>query len=226
VSLFTGIGGNALQARNRDYLAQQVTLQEANRQRSYDNCIAAQSAWRDVEARLGVTFPATPTNCGSPLLSDADRAQILSAGEVSPFGGPYTKNPFQVSMNVSIPLFDNFSRERQAAQAEASLKDAENQHRAEELRLRTSVAESLDGLQVAYRVVGIEERNREVAEERLALDTQRYAIGAASIIELMDAETSMSTAEGGYLNAVYQFHQALVTLEAATGLSLRAATNP
>jgi outer membrane protein len=227
VSFFTGIGGNALQARNQDYLAQQVSTQEASRQRTYDNCLANQAAWRDVERRLGVTFPATPTNCGSPLLSDADRAQILSAGDVSPFGGPYTKNPFSVSMSVSIPIFNNFGRERQVAQAEASLKDAQNQRRAEELRVRTAVAESLDGLQVAYRVVSIEERNREVAQERLSLATQRYAIGAAGIIELMDAETSMSTAEGGYLNAVYQFHQALVALEGATGLSLRTpAANP
>jgi outer membrane protein len=179
-----------------------------------------------VERRLGVTFPVTPSNCGSPTLSDADRAQILSAGEVSPFGGPFTKNPFSVSMSVSIPVFNSFGRERQIAQAEASLKDAEHQRRAEELRLSTSVGESLDGLQVAYRVVAIEERNREVAAERLSLASQRYAIGAASILELMDAETSMSTAESGYLNAVYQFHQALVALEASTGLSLRAVANP
>ena len=31
----------------------------------------------------------------------------------------------------------------------------------------------------------------------------------------------MTTAERDYLNAVYQFHQALVGLEAATGRSLR-----
>jgi outer membrane protein TolC len=71
-------------------------------------------------------------------------------------------------------------------------------------------------------VVGIEERNREVAAERLTLARQRYALGAAGVIELLDAETSMNTAESDYLNQVYQFHQALVTLEAATGGSLRA----
>ena len=42
----------------------------------------------------------------------------------------------------------------------------------------------------------------------------------------LDAETSMTTAEIGHLNAVYQFHQALVALEAATGLPLRTAANP
>jgi hypothetical protein len=36
----------------------------------------------------------------------------------------------------------------------------------------------------------------------------------------------MSTAERDYLNAVYQFHQALVVLEAATGLALRVPANP
>jgi outer membrane protein TolC len=228
VSLSTGIGGSALQARNQDYVLAQVAVQEGNRQRSFDNCIASQTAWRDVERRLGVTFPATPTNCGSPTLSDADRTQLLTnlGGNVSPLGGPFVKNPFGVSMFVSVPLFNSFGRERQIAQAEASVKDAQHQIRADEMRLRTNVTESLDGLQVAYRVVGIEARNREVAEEQLALATQRYAIGADDIIMLMDAETSMSTAERDYLNAVYQFHQSLVVLEAATGLALRVPANP
>ncbi len=83
------------------------------------------------------------------------------------------------------------------------------------------MTESFDGLESARRVVEIEERNREVAQERLTLATQRYALGAADIIELLDAETSMSTAERDYLNAVYQFHQALVALEAASGRALR-----
>jgi outer membrane protein TolC len=152
-----------------------------------------------------------------PLLSEAERAGILSQGEF----GPFTKNPFSVSLNVSIPLFNNFGRERQVAQSQSNLKDAEYQRRAEELRIRTAVTDSFDGLRVAYQVVQIESRNRLVAEERLTLARQRYALGAAPIIELLDAETSMSQAESGYLNAVYQFHQALVGLEAATGGSLR-----
>jgi outer membrane protein TolC len=174
--------------------------------------------WRGVESRLGVELPSVGDACGLPTISEAERAGILSQGEF----GSFTKNPFSVSLNVSMPLFNNFNRERVVAQSQSNLKDAEYQLRAEELRIRTAVTDSFDGLGVAYQVVAIEARNRQVAEERLTLARQRYALGAAGIIELLDAETSMSQAESGYLNAVYQFHQALVALEAATGGSLRA----
>jgi outer membrane protein len=218
VSLSTGFSGNTLQARNGEYLIRQVELAEENRERSFQSCVG----WHDLGSQLGVSFPGIPDDCGSPLLSQTDRDRILASGEVSPFG-PFTKNPLSLSLNVSVPLFNNgFGRERQVAQARASAKDAEHQLRAEELRLRTAVTETYDGMGVAYRIVSIEARNREVAEERLALARQRYALGAADIIELLDAETSMSVAERDYLNAVYQFHQALVALEAATGGSLRA----
>lgn len=214
VNLSTGISANLLQARNSDYLLGLVSVAEARRQSTYDQCME----WRSVESRLGVDFPEIGDSCGSPLLSDSERGGILSQGEF----GPFNKNPFSVSLNVSVPLFNNFSRERVVAQSQSSLKDSEYQRRAEELRIRTAVTDSYDGLEVAYQVVQIESRNRQVAEERLSLARQRYAIGAAPIIELLDAETSMSEAERSYLNAVYQFHQALVALEAATGGSLRA----
>ena len=216
LSLSTGVSGNMLQARNDQYLAGQVAQAEARRQSGFEECLE----WRAVETRLGVDFPGVADSCGSPLLSEAERTSILSQGEF----GPYTKNPFGVSLNVSIPIFDNFSRERVVAQSQSNLKDAEYQRRAEELRIRTAVTDNYDGVKVAYQVVQIEERNRQVAEERLTLARQRYALGAAPILELQDAETSMSQAESGYLNALYQFHQAVVALEAATGGSLRPAS--
>jgi outer membrane protein len=218
VSVSTAFSGNTLQARSDEYLLRQVELAESNRLRSFQSCLG----WHEVGSQLGVTFPGIPSDCGSPVLSQADRDRILAVGEVSPFG-PFTKNPLSLSLGVTIPVFNNgLGRERQVAQAQASAKDAEHQLRAEELRLRTAVTETFDGLGISYRIVSIEARNREVADERLTLARQRYALGAAGIIELLDAETSMSAAERDYLNAVYQFHQALVALEAATGGSFRA----
>jgi outer membrane protein len=215
VSVSTGFSGNTLQARNTDGL---IATREVSRQQSYQSC----TQWQALGRQLGVTFPGGPSDCGAPTLSDQQKADILSANEVFPFD--FTKNPLSVSLNVSIPVFSNgFGRERQVAQASAARKDAEHQLRAEELRVRTSVTEQYDGLMVAHRVVAIEARNREVAEERLNLARQRYALGAASILELLDAETSLSAAERDSLNAVYEFHQALVSLEAAAGRSLRPA---
>ncbi|MFC1791462.1 TolC family protein [Gemmatimonadota bacterium] len=73
----------------------------------------------------------------------------------------------------------------------------------------------------ASQVVGIESRNREVAEEQLTLAQERYRMGAASFLELLEAQSSMATAERDFLNARYRFHGAIWALEAAVGERLR-----
>ena len=60
-----------------------------------------------------------------------------------------------------------------------------------------------------------------VATEQLELARERYRLGAAAFLELLEAQTSMATAERDYLNALYTFHGAMWRLEEATGLKLR-----
>ena len=93
--------------------------------------------------------------------------------------------------------------------------------RAEELRLRTAVTQAYDNLDAAYRIVQLEERNQAVAEEQLQLQQRRYALGAAALLELLDAQTTVSTADHAYLNALYDFHWNLIRLEASVGRILR-----
>jgi outer membrane protein TolC len=60
-----------------------------------------------------------------------------------------------------------------------------------------------------------------VAGEQLELAQERYRLGAASFLELLEAQSSMATAERDYLNARYRFHGALWALEASVGERLR-----
>ena len=125
------------------------------------------------------------------------------------------------TLTVSIPVFTGFTRQQQVAEAQQAAEDAEHGQRAEELRLRTAVTQAFDNLTAAHRVVQLEERNRQVAEEQLQLQQRRYSLGAAALLELMDAQTTVSTADQAYLNAVYDFHWNLIRLEAAVGQPLR-----
>lgn len=167
-SVSTGFRGSTNEALNRGHL---IGQERARRESSFEDCVQ----WQAVEGQLGVSFPGTPAECGSPTLSLDEEASILAQNDVFPFD--FTKSPFSVSFAVSIPVFNGFARERQIEQAEATARDAELARQAEVLRLRTRVTESFDGLESARRVVEIEERNREVAQERLTLATQRYALG-------------------------------------------------
>jgi outer membrane protein TolC len=60
-----------------------------------------------------------------------------------------------------------------------------------------------------------------LAEDQLRLARERYRVGAATFLELRDAETVKARADREYLNAVYAFHTGLAQLEAAVGRSLR-----
>jgi hypothetical protein len=172
----------------------------------------------------GLTQPLEgyPQDCSSFQLTGADEQAILAGNNVFPFD--FRKEPWSLYLQVSLPVFQGFSRERQLAEARVAADDARFTRRAEELRVQTAVTQAFDELETAAEVVRIEERNREVAGEQLALARERYRLGAAPFLELLEAESSMAAAERDYLDALYRFHGAIWALEAAVGERLRPET--
>lgn len=133
----------------------------------------------------------------------------------------FSKEPWSLYAQISFPIFQGFSRQRQVSEAKAAAEDARLNRMAEERRIQTGVIQAYDELMTAVQVVDIEGRNREVAEEQLELARERYRMGAAPFLELLEAQSSMATAERDLLNARYRFHGALWALEAAVGERLR-----
>ncbi|MEX2467753.1 MAG: TolC family protein [Gemmatimonadota bacterium] len=212
VTLQTGFRGNTLQALNEEFL---LTSAEDRVQGQRESC-EFQNA---ISAGLTSPLPGYPRNCSEFVMTDAMRRDIISSNDVFPFN--FTTLPLSLSLRVSVPIFTGFSRQTQVAQANAAAEDAEHDRRAEELRLRTAVTSAADNLESAYRVLQAEERNLTLAEEQLLLQQRRYSLGAAALLELLDAQTTMTTADQAYLNALYDFHYSLIQLEAAVGRSLR-----
>jgi outer membrane protein TolC len=62
--------------------------------------------------------------------------------------------------------------------------------------------------------------NVELATEDLRLGEGRYETGAGSFVDLLDARVRASQAETELIAAAYDFYQALVELERASGLDL------
>lgn len=213
VSVSTGLRGNAVEELNKDYI---VARARQNAQSRLDQC-QLQNA---LVANLNRPYPGFPQNCGGFALSEGELQDMVSRSEVFPFD--FTRNPLQLSLTVSVPVFNGLATQRQVEQAAAAAKDAEEDRRAEELRLRTAVTQAYDNLVTGYQLIGLQDRNRQVAEQRLTMARQRYAVGAANILELLDAQTSVQTAERDYLNSLYDFQINLATLEAASGQRLRA----
>jgi len=199
---------------NTDFLLSQA---RSSIRGSRQNCEFFNQIARGLEGPL----EGYPRNCSADqyVLTDREEQQILQRNSVFPFD--FQREPISLNFRISLPVFQGFTRQRQVEQAEVQARTATHDRRAEELRLRTVVTTAHGNLTSAYRVVEIEERNREVASEQLELARERYRMGAAPFLELLDAQSSMATAERDYLNAVYDFHAALAELEQASGQDLR-----
>ena len=210
-SINTGLRGNTLQALSEDFVLNNESDFWNGRQ---SNCEFNNALIQGVS-----TIDGDLQDCSQFAFTDARRQAALETNAAFPFD--FTRLPLSVSFQVSIPVFTGFSRQRQVSQAYAQADDARHQLRAEELRLRTAVTQAYDNLTAAYRVVQLEEGNLALSEEQLQMQQRRYTLGAASLLELLDAQTTLSTAEQAYLNALYDFHWNLIRLEAAVGQGLR-----
>jgi outer membrane protein len=164
-------------------------------------------------------LPGYPKDCSGLALTPAQEQAVLASNRLFPF--IYEKNPFAASLDVSFPIFDGFSRERQLQEARMAADDARHRRRAEELNRKADVTASLLALETAHRSVALEDRNAATAAEQLYLAQERYRLGAGSILELTQAQETKVRADQARLAAVYSFHENLAALEAAVGVPLR-----
>lgn len=185
--------------------------------------------FNQLSARLTSPLPGYPvSDCTAEYaLTSTREAEIRQAvtAEYDRFPFDYDPNPFGVSLTVSLPIVDGFTRETNVHRARVQAEDASHRRRAEELNRRADVTTNLLALETAWRTVVLEERNVATATEQLELAQERYRLGAGSILELTQAQETKVQADAAQLNAVYSFHETLAALEAAVGIQLRELTN-
>ncbi len=165
-----------------------------------------------------------PVNCSvfdisDPAVEAAVRADVEQSNQGFPFG--YETQPLSLSANVSVPLFTGFSRQLEIEEARVAANNAERQVVAESLRLRADVETAFRAVQTALRTAELQAGIRETSAEELRLAQERFRLGLASSIEVVDAQTNLSQAERDEISAVYDFHISFVALESLVGVPLR-----
>jgi outer membrane protein len=133
----------------------------------------------------------------------------------------FTRQPFQYSIGVSLPIFNGFQREQAIQNAQLDRNDARYAVRAEELRIKTEVASAHRNLSTAYQTVRLNEQNQQAAQQALELAQERYRVGASTFVDVTQARSDYERAGTDYINSVYDFHKAYAVLEAAVGRPLR-----
>ncbi len=216
LSLSAGWSGFTQQFTNDTFLVEQARV---GSQIELQSCQSQNLIIGDVNSRLSPGQQIPLGDCDRFIFTDADAAALRADNEVFPFD--FQSQPFQASMRVSFPIFNQFSRSLEISRASIQADDAREAVRQRELEVRTGVSQAYYGLLTAYETIRIQESNQVAAREQLRLATERYRVGSGTFFELLDAQLAALRAEADYINAVYAYHRAIATLEAAVGRPLR-----
>jgi outer membrane protein len=183
------------------------------------NSAAASQAQCQFTNQAWLNTGETPLDCAALALTPEQEQQIIAGNNVFPFS--FTTQPFSARVSLSLPIFTQFGRETRIADAAQLADDAREQVEGQRLLVRTNVTQAYYGLIAAYQAIGIQATNRVAAQEQLRLATERYRVGSGTFFELLDAQVAAQRAEADYVNAIYAYHRAIASLEAAVGRPLR-----
>ena len=210
LSLQTGVGGNSSQYTNSDFL---VTQAQGSRLQAQAGCFQMDSL------RRGAGLPGQDCFASRYAFSADDAAAIRAANNQFPFH--FRRSPFAVSAQLSIPVFDNFSREERVERAAVERDAAAYNVRAKDLALTADVTEAYLTLATAAQKVALQEQNAAKAKEEVAFAEERYRAGASTFLDVVTSRGSYEQALIDRVNAVYDYHKAFAALENAVGRPLR-----
>lgn len=191
----------------------ELANQAASAARSRASCFTTDSI------RRGAGLGGISSQCNAIQFTDAQAAAVRAANDKFPFD--FTRNPYNLSATLSLPLFDGFGRESRVQEAEAGRSDARYNIRRQELALTAEVTSAQVTLLAAWRTAQLQNQNATTAREALQLAEARYRVGSSTFVDLTTARGEFERAETDRIDAIYEFHRAFAALENAVGRTLR-----
>ena len=124
---------------------------------------------------------------------------------------------YSISGNVSVPIYTGGRIRADIDQAQADL--ARRQAEYEDLKGRIAYDVRIAWLDMAASESGVKvaERNKGLAEKALTQSRDRYANGVTNYLEVVQAQETVAAASDNYIQSLYSFDVAMVSLARATG---------
>ncbi len=121
-------------------------------------------------------------------------------------------------ISVQIPLFNGFGSRARFQEARAELQKSEIQEKNIRNLIATEIRAIYNELVETYEILQSQERIIAQAAEGLRLANLLYEEGAATLLEVIDAQLSVTQATTSYFQSIYNFNTASIKLERAVGV--------
>ncbi|MGO8793264.1 MAG: TolC family protein [Candidatus Sulfotelmatobacter sp.] len=165
----------------------------------------------------------------SAQLRAAERALSAARAEYLPslsFNGDYglsgpnpgnTHGVFNLSGTLNVPIWSGGRTRSDTTQAETTLRQTKAELANERGKVEQEVRDSLIELETASGQLELAESNRFYAAETLKEARDRFDLGVATTVEVVQAQEQVASAEGDYVSSLLSFDLARLSLARATG---------
>jgi outer membrane protein len=123
-------------------------------------------------------------------------------------------------LSLSLPLFTQFQNEAKVTQAQVSQDNAEATLRDARLAALEGLTQSLGSFHAAEERIATQSATVEAALEDLREQQQKYAIGVATLLDVLTSQATLDQARHDLIQARYDRRVARAQLEALVGRSL------
>jgi len=129
-------------------------------------------------------------------------------------------NSKSLSFNFSYPLFNQLQRETTVIQAEVQERNAEASLRDSRLAAQEELAQAVGDLRLAQERIRIQQQAVLSGEEDLRVQTERYQLGAATLLDVLTSQTTLNQARLSLIQARFDARIARAQIEALIGREL------
>jgi outer membrane protein TolC len=142
---------------------------------------------------------------------DAPQFAVNGANGVSNLGA-------SVLGTLNIPIWNWGATQSRVKQAELRRAQAQREFSLAQRRLLAEIKSLYSEAETAMNELGGLGRSAELAEESLRLTTLRYKGGEATVLEVVDAQTTYAQSNAAYQDGAVRYRMALANLQTLTGV--------
>lgn len=137
------------------------------------------------------------------------------------FGGP---NPYaynrSIGFNVGYPIFNRFTRENQVQAAQIALDNTQAQLKDQRFAAQQTVIVQLGALRNAEEQMRVQQISVRASEEALRVNQQRYAAGVATLLDVLQSQSTLIISRNQLIQARLTYRNARAQLEQVIGRDL------
>jgi outer membrane protein TolC len=124
---------------------------------------------------------------------------------------------WSIGVQLALPVFDGFRRSGLVAQAVANQRAVRLERERVQQQVRLGLQQALDEVRAAEETIAAARANINQAEKVLAMTQENYRYGAATTLDIIDAQTALSVARTNLLKGLHDYAVARASLQWALG---------